>query len=134
MLKLKKISFKTYIFAKTNIYDSLADMALARGELEKAEGLYKETMKGCLQQGLAEDDNAIIELSIKVASIYAMLDRKTEAEQGLLFCIRAQDAKMMSDKSEEGIYIFVVGFCVPLTIIMMLCCERNKFRLHINTR
>nr|KAG5686413.1 hypothetical protein BaRGS_029392 [Batillaria attramentaria] len=85
MLKLRKINQKTYIYAKTNIYDSLADMALGRGELEKAESLYKETMKCCLQQGLAQDDNALIELSIKVASIYAMQDRKAEAEKGLQY-------------------------------------------------
>ena len=102
MLKLKKITFKTYIFAKTNIYDSLADMALGMGQLEKAERLYKETMKGCLQQGLPQDDNAIIELSIKVASIYAMMDKRPEAEQGLLYCIKAQDAKLTADKAEKG--------------------------------
>jgi hypothetical protein len=32
---------KTYIYARTNIFDSLADMALSQGELQKAEGLYK---------------------------------------------------------------------------------------------
>ncbi|KAK7459412.1 hypothetical protein BaRGS_00039007 [Batillaria attramentaria] len=99
MLKLRKINQKTYIYAKTNIYDSLADMALGRGELEKAESLYKETMKCCLQQGLAQDDNALIELSIKVASIYAMQDRKAEAEKGLQYCINTQTAKIAADKS-----------------------------------
>lgn len=94
MLKLRKINQKTYIYAKTNIYDSLADIALGQGDLEKAERLYKETMKGCFQQGLAREDNAIIELSIKMASIYAMQDRAAEAEQGLKFCILTQDAKL----------------------------------------
>lgn len=101
MLKLKKINFKTYIYAKTKIYDNLADMALGQGELEKAERLYKETMKGCLQQGVPRDDNSIIELSLKLASIYAMVDRSTEAEQGLLFCINTQDAKLSADKSKK---------------------------------
>ncbi|XP_076454895.1 tetratricopeptide repeat protein 19, mitochondrial-like [Babylonia areolata] len=100
MLKLKKINMKTYVFAKTNIYDSLADMALGQGQLEKAERLYKETMKGCLQQGLAQDDNAIIELSLKLASVYAMLERDGEAEQGLLFCVKAQDAKLAASKAD----------------------------------
>lgn len=99
LLKQKKIDMKTYIYARTNIFDSLADMALGLGQLEKAEGLYKETMKGCLQQGLPQDDNSIIELSIKLSSIYAMMDRQKEAEEGLLYCINAQDAKL-TRKSE----------------------------------
>ncbi|KAK7094919.1 tetratricopeptide repeat protein 19, mitochondrial-like isoform X2 [Littorina saxatilis] len=102
MLKLKKINFKTYLGARTNIFDSLADMALVRGDLEKAEALYKETMKGCLQQGLEIDSNAIIELSIKLSSIYAMLDRAAEAEQGLQFCIKSQDAKMSAEEKNKA--------------------------------
>ncbi|KAL8608217.1 hypothetical protein ACOMHN_016672 [Nucella lapillus] len=101
MLKLKKINFKTYLYAKTNIYDNLADMALGQGDLEKAERLYKETMKGCLQQGTPKDDNAMIELSLKLSSIYAMMDRDSEAEQGLQFCIKVQEAKLSGEKTAK---------------------------------
>ena len=34
------------------MYDGLADIALQTGQIEAAERLYKETMKGCLSQVL----------------------------------------------------------------------------------
>ena len=35
-----------------------------------------------LPQGMAHDDNVIVEISLKLASIYAMMDKKVEAEEG----------------------------------------------------
>ena len=46
----KKITQDKLITSKTLMYDGLADIALQTGQIEAAERLYKETMKGCLSQ------------------------------------------------------------------------------------
>ncbi|XP_067660914.1 tetratricopeptide repeat protein 19, mitochondrial-like [Haliotis asinina] len=85
---------RDYLYAKTNIFDSLADMALSRGQFDKAEKLYKETMKCCFEVGVDKDDNSVIEISIKLASIYAMQHRDAEARTGFEFCIKTQEQKV----------------------------------------
>ncbi|XP_041369330.1 tetratricopeptide repeat protein 19, mitochondrial-like [Gigantopelta aegis] len=103
--KENKIDESEYLHAKSNIYDSMADMALSRGHFSDAEVLYKETMKCCLQMGKSQDDNALIEMSVKLASIYAMMKRDKEAVQGFKFCIDAQEKKVKenADSSEDTV-------------------------------
>ncbi|KAK3596560.1 hypothetical protein CHS0354_010438 [Potamilus streckersoni] len=79
---------------KTFIYDALANMSLSQGQFEKAEQLFKETMKGCLQLGMDKEDNAMIEISIKLASIYSILKRNDDARLGFQFCIEALNKKV----------------------------------------
>ena len=63
-------------------------------KLDEAEKLYKETVKGLLQQKKEKDDNAIIEISFKLATIFAMERRYGEAQEGYLFCINLLDKKL----------------------------------------
>ncbi|KAL3863128.1 hypothetical protein ACJMK2_004900 [Sinanodonta woodiana] len=79
---------------KTFIFDALANMSLAQGQYEKAEQLLKETMKGCLQLGMDKEDNAMMEISIKLASIYSILKRDDDARLGFQFCIDALNKKV----------------------------------------
>ncbi|RUS76259.1 hypothetical protein EGW08_015974 [Elysia chlorotica] len=90
----KKITQEKLITSRTLMYDGLADIALQTGQIENAEMLYKETMKGCLSQGMAQDANAIVELALKLASIYAIQGKKEEAEEGYKFCLQATQPKM----------------------------------------
>ena len=76
------------------IYDGMANVAFAMFKLDEAEKLYKETVKGLLQQKKQKDDNAIIEISLKLATIYAMERRYEEAQEGYLFCINLLDNKL----------------------------------------
>lgn len=46
-------------------------------------------MKLCVASGKANDDPAMVELSIKLASLYAMQSRDEEAETGFKFCLEA---------------------------------------------
>ncbi|XP_050406875.1 tetratricopeptide repeat protein 19, mitochondrial [Patella vulgata] len=92
--KHNRMSEKDYIYARINVFDSLANIALAKGEYTKAEKLFKETMKGCLEVGITKTDNAMVEMSIKLASIYAMQKREDEAVRGYEFCIETQDLKV----------------------------------------
>lgn len=90
----KKITYDKFITSKTLMHDGLADIAMRTGQIENAEVLYKETMKGCLSQGMEQDANAMVEIALKLASIYAIMGRKEEAEEGYKFCIQATQPKM----------------------------------------
>ncbi|XP_014644955.1 PREDICTED: tetratricopeptide repeat protein 19, mitochondrial isoform X2 [Ceratotherium simum simum] len=57
--------------AITYTYDLMANLAYIRGQLEDAEKLFKATMSYLLGGGMQQEDNAIIEISLKLASIYA---------------------------------------------------------------
>ena len=76
------------------IYDGMANVAFAMFKLEEAEKLYKETVKGLLQQKKEKDDNAIIEISLKLATIFAIERRYEEAQEGYLFCTNLLDKKL----------------------------------------
>ncbi|KAH9500363.1 hypothetical protein Btru_071604 [Bulinus truncatus] len=50
LVESKDITEEKFLTARTLMYDGLADIAMQTGQLETAELLYKDTMKGCLQQ------------------------------------------------------------------------------------
>lgn len=88
--------------AHVYIYDCMANLALVRGQLTNAEKLFKLTIQGLLQQGKQQDDNAVVELSLKLAIIYAAQNRTTEAELGYKFCIDSQQKKV-DDATETDV-------------------------------
>ncbi|XP_060251457.1 tetratricopeptide repeat protein 19, mitochondrial isoform X2 [Ovis aries] len=68
-LHLAHKSHNTKAIAYT--YDLMANLAFIRGQLENAEKLFKATMSYLLGGGMQQEDNAIIEISLKLATIYA---------------------------------------------------------------
>ncbi len=89
--------------ARLYIYDCQANMALAGRQFEKAEKLFKEVMKGMLQQGISQEDNAMVEISLKLAIIFASLDRFKDAETGYKFCIDVQRKKLKASREPSDI-------------------------------
>ncbi|GCB80147.1 hypothetical protein scyTo_0018885, partial [Scyliorhinus torazame] len=49
----------------------MANLAFLRGDLLNAEKLFKAAMSQMLGSGTRQDDNAVIEMSLKLCSIYA---------------------------------------------------------------
>ncbi|XP_068215202.1 tetratricopeptide repeat protein 19, mitochondrial-like [Palaemon carinicauda] len=80
--------------AITYIYDLLANVAYQREEYAKAENLFKEVLKRVLADGMAPDDNAVVEISLKLASVYASNGDYEKAVQGFHFCIGTQEGKI----------------------------------------
>ncbi|KAJ8025141.1 Tetratricopeptide repeat protein 19, mitochondrial [Holothuria leucospilota] len=76
------------------IYDMMANFYLRIDENFKAEKLFKETIKLLLESGFEQTDPAVLEISLKLASMYELQFRYTEAEAGYHFCV---------SKSEEGL-------------------------------
>ncbi|XP_072496146.1 tetratricopeptide repeat protein 19, mitochondrial isoform X2 [Notamacropus eugenii] len=80
-------------------YDMMANLAFMRNQLEKAEKLFKATMSHLLIGGMKQEDNAIIEISLKLASIYATLKRQEFAFAGYEFCISTLERKITREKA-----------------------------------
>ena len=93
------------------IYDGMANLAMARLQFSKAENLFKETMRGLLQKGFLKEDNALVEISLKLAMIYAALKRNTQAESGYMFCINTQEKKVSDNPSCDENTVALYGLC-----------------------
>ncbi|XP_028712947.1 tetratricopeptide repeat protein 19, mitochondrial isoform X2 [Peromyscus leucopus] len=76
----------------------MANLAFIRGQLENAEQLFKATMSYLLGGGMKQEDNAIIEISLKLASIYAAQNKQEFALAGYEFCIATLEEKIEREK------------------------------------
>ncbi|XP_056913288.1 tetratricopeptide repeat protein 19, mitochondrial isoform X3 [Takifugu flavidus] len=81
-------------------YSLMANLAYIQGELDNAEKLFKAAMSFMLSGGTPEDDNAVIEMSLKLATIYAEQNRAELAEHGFRFCTESLEAKLKQQKEE----------------------------------
>ncbi|MPC41440.1 tetratricopeptide repeat protein 19, mitochondrial-like [Portunus trituberculatus] len=88
--------------AVTYIFDLLANLAYQREEYPKAEQLFKDVLQRLLSGGMAEDDNAVVEISLKLASVYASVENYEKAVQGFQFCISTQEEKI-NKKGEAAV-------------------------------
>ncbi|XP_067328217.1 tetratricopeptide repeat protein 19, mitochondrial [Anolis sagrei] len=81
-------------------YDTMANLALSRGQMEQAEKLFKATMSHLLAGNMKEDDNAVLEISLKLASIYAAQNQDKLALAGYEFCILTLEEKVARQKDQ----------------------------------
>ncbi|XP_069047212.1 tetratricopeptide repeat protein 19, mitochondrial isoform X3 [Lepisosteus oculatus] len=84
--------------AITYTYSMMANLALVQGQFPEAEKLFKAAMSFLLASGAQEDDNAVIEMSLKLASIYASQNKPELAEHGFEFCAESLEAKIEKQK------------------------------------
>jgi len=54
----------------TYVYDVMANLAYDTGEYDKSEKLFVNVLQRLLAQGLPGNDNKLIHISLKIASIY----------------------------------------------------------------
>ncbi|KRX87118.1 Tetratricopeptide repeat protein 19, mitochondrial [Trichinella pseudospiralis] len=74
------------------IYDLLANIYYEMNVSEKALALFHNLMNRLLSQNVAKDDASIIEISLKMADLYAMMGNDEMAESGFEFCLKTQKA------------------------------------------
>ncbi|XP_045149309.1 tetratricopeptide repeat protein 19, mitochondrial isoform X1 [Echinops telfairi] len=146
--------------AITYTYDLMANLAFIRGELENAEKLFKATMSYLLGGGMKQkvdsphqdlykncqsftiaktkqnkktEDNAIVEISLKLASIYAAQNRQEFALAGYEFCISTLEGKMeREDELAEDILSveekadthLLLGMCLDAYARYLLCTKQ----------
>lgn len=90
----------------------MANLALARGRLNESEILYKETMKGLFSIGRPKNDNSVVEISLKLAMIYAMQQRDKDAEAGYKFCMETQEKKLVNSEEIDEDTLGLLGMCI----------------------
>ncbi|XP_066189543.1 tetratricopeptide repeat protein 19, mitochondrial isoform X2 [Sylvia atricapilla] len=76
----------------------MGNVAYMQGQLDNAEKLYKAAMSYMLAGDTKEDDNAILEMSLKLASIYAAQKQDKLAVAGYQFCILTLEEKIAKQK------------------------------------
>ncbi|XP_042284340.1 tetratricopeptide repeat protein 19, mitochondrial [Thunnus maccoyii] len=79
-------------------YSQMANLAYVQGQLDSAEKLFKAAMSFMLSGGTPQDDNAVIEMSLKLATIYAEQNKVELAEHGFKFCMESLEAKLEKQK------------------------------------
>ncbi|XP_030631633.1 tetratricopeptide repeat protein 19, mitochondrial [Chanos chanos] len=79
-------------------YSLMANLAFVQGQLTNAEKLFKAAMSFMLSGGAAQDDNAVIEMSLKLATIYATQNKSELAEHGFNFCLESLEGKLEKQK------------------------------------
>ncbi|XP_039609157.1 tetratricopeptide repeat protein 19, mitochondrial [Polypterus senegalus] len=97
-------------------YDMMANVAFLQGHLLNAEKLFKATLSFLLANGTKEDDNAVIEISLKLASIYAAQNRHDLAVQGFEFCTSNLEEKITKldalSAEEQDNTRLLLGLCL----------------------
>ncbi|XP_073421462.1 tetratricopeptide repeat protein 19, mitochondrial isoform X2 [Dendrobates tinctorius] len=76
----------------------MANVAFLRGDYDRAEKLFKTTLVYMIDGGVKQDDNSFIEISLKMASIYAARNQNDLAVAGFQFCIMSLDEKIEKEK------------------------------------
>ncbi|XP_063075328.1 tetratricopeptide repeat protein 19, mitochondrial isoform X1 [Engraulis encrasicolus] len=79
-------------------YSLMANLAFVQGQLTNAEKLFKAAMSFMLSGGMPQDHNAVIEMSLKLASIYASMNKNELAEHGFQFCMESLEGKIERHK------------------------------------
>lgn len=83
-------------------YSLMANLAYVQGQLDQAEKLFKAAMSAMLSGGTPQDNNAVIEMSLKLATIYAQQDKAELAEHGFRFCTESLKAKLQRHKEADA--------------------------------
>ncbi|XP_077020098.1 tetratricopeptide repeat protein 19, mitochondrial isoform X2 [Tamandua tetradactyla] len=119
--------------AITYTCDLMANLAFIQGQLENAEKLFKATMSYLLGGGMKQEDNAIIEISLKLASIYAAQNRPEFALAGYEFCISTLEEKIEREKElaedilseeEKANTLLLLGMCLDTYARYLLFSKR----------
>ncbi|XP_074654600.1 tetratricopeptide repeat protein 19, mitochondrial-like [Tubulanus polymorphus] len=105
------IDEKEFIEKRTFVFDCLANLYFTKGDVRSGEALYKETLKGLFASGYEQTDNAVIEISVKLANVNAMQKRSAEAIAGYKYCIDAQQRKFDSGITDDDT-LALWGLCV----------------------
>ncbi|XP_072296295.1 tetratricopeptide repeat protein 19, mitochondrial [Eucyclogobius newberryi] len=83
-------------------YNLMANLSYVRGHLDHAEKLFKASLSVMLSRGTPENDNGVIETSLKLASIYSQQNKLDLAEHGFMFCVEKLEEKLEKLKEESS--------------------------------
>ncbi|KAF2880364.1 hypothetical protein ILUMI_25811 [Ignelater luminosus] len=81
------------------MYDILTSIALAQGNVEKAERLLVNAVEKMIHIGMAEDNHHIVDFKLRLARIYSSFKDNDLAEIGFKTCLEAQKMKITNGDS-----------------------------------
>jgi len=111
--------------AITHIYCLMANLALERGFLRQAERLFTNVLQRILAEGEAQESNAVVDISLKLAKIFVANNDLHKAEQGFKFCTEAMAKKIRnSDADEDSLALFGMS----LDQYAQFCMSRNNLK------
>ena len=89
--------------AQTYIYDILANNYLKKKDYKRAEQLFAVVFNHVINKGMEPNDEAIIEMSIKLSHIYSSFGDFEKSKTGFDFCLTEQNKRVQSfyDKSSD---------------------------------
>ena len=112
--------------AKIYIYDNLANAAMVQQNYDNAEKLFKEVMRGLLQKGISSTDNSVIEISLKLAMMFAVREMVDEAEKGYEYCIRSQEEKLQNETNPDDNTLALFGLALDSYARFLTLQKRYK--------
>lgn len=86
----------------TYIYDVMANLALERGQYDKAKELFVAVTQRIMSDGASEDDIRVIHISVKLARISHMMKEYTTAQLGYDWCLEKLSNILSKDPSEAN--------------------------------
>lgn len=84
----------------TYIYDVMANLALERQQLDKAQKLFVAVSQRLMAEGAAEDDSRVVHISIKLARICHLKKDLTTAEIGYIWCLEKLNNLLSTEPNE----------------------------------
>ncbi|XP_028395278.1 tetratricopeptide repeat protein 19, mitochondrial-like isoform X1 [Dendronephthya gigantea] len=94
------------------IIDQIANLLHNLGKLDEAEDYYKQTIQALISHGTEKDDHSVIEISLKLASIYAEQGRHELAENGFTWCVNNARKKVPDDGKCDINSLALLGICL----------------------
>lgn len=93
----------------TYIYDVMANLALERQQLDKAQKLFVAVSQRLLANGVAEDDSRVVHISIKLARICHLKKDLPTAELGYTWCLEKLKNLLSTEPSEITIKLLAMA-------------------------
>lgn len=87
----------------TYIYDVMANLAMNTGQYKKAQKLFVSVLQRLLSKGVAQDDLAVVHISLKIANMYGKMGETELAENGFQFCLQHLNKHMAKDSENPDV-------------------------------
>ncbi|KAJ8960774.1 hypothetical protein NQ318_020068 [Aromia moschata] len=96
--------YQSYM-AMPYMYDILASISFAKGNLKKAELLLVQIIEKLVQLGVPDTDSQIVDFKLRLARIYSSYDEAELAEIGFRNCLANQESRILKgdDTLKSGV-------------------------------
>lgn len=87
----------------TYVYDTMANVAMEKGDFEKAEKLFVSVMQRLFGDGLTEDDPKMLHISAKIAHMAEMAGHLDKARQGFEWTIKKLEQQLQQNGEDSDL-------------------------------